>query len=180
MFCGGWGVQWRNTAAQHGEEGGGYFIFKNACGSAIGLDRAETGSRQHETDLQPQWEWCTSLLAIDASTYDIPPSVCDLLATTQDCTANHLRPLRVTCDGTDLVTTEYYTVLRVHSLANGRTTSATVFDSQKHSQNLPDQWRVSESVRDHFWDNGALTETVFDTDGEWPRSLQGAPLATKP
>ena len=56
-----------------------------------------------------------------------------------------------------------------------RTTSATVFDSQKHSQNLPDQWRVSESVRDHFWDKGDLTETLFDTDGEWPRSLRPNP-----
>ena len=28
--------------------------YMRACGSAIRLDRAETGSRQHETDFQPQ------------------------------------------------------------------------------------------------------------------------------
>ena len=32
-----------------------------------------------------------------------------------------------------------------------------------------------ESVRDHIWDNGDLTETVFDTDGEWQWSLRPNP-----
>ena len=49
------------------------------------------------------------------------------------------------------------------------------FWQSKHSQNLPGQWRVSESVRDHFWDKGDLTETLFDTDCEWPRSLRPNP-----
>ena len=40
----------------------------------------------------------------DSSTESTPPP---LGPVTQDCTATHLRPLRVTCDGTDLVTTEY-------------------------------------------------------------------------
>ena len=65
-----------------------------ACGSAIRLDRAETGSRQHETDLQPQWEWCMSLLAIDASTYD--PTEC----------------LRSTCNRTTINGTMFETPLQ--------------------------------------------------------------------
>ena len=54
-----------------------------ACGSAIRLDRAETGLRQHETTCNRSesdvWA-CWRLMRART----IPPSVCDLLATNYD------------------------------------------------------------------------------------------------
>ena len=127
------------------------------CGSAIRQDRAETGSRQHETDLQPQWEWCTSLLAIDASTYD--PTEC----------------LRSTCNHTRLHRDSLAT--SASDLRWNRPCYDRILDcvassfARQWSHNFCDCCWQSKTL----WDNGDLTETVFDTDGEWLRSLRPNP-----